>query len=336
MGIESDHLVYEYLSAVGDLAQRRHLSSGDRMRLVAGLRDEIDRRRAKYDPETPAAVRRILDRIGTPEEVLDTLGSRQGAAPAPGPVEPAPAVPFQRAPGRLRLPGAPPQRPVPERQPEAENVPPHLAGLDELGPSGGAEPDWWRMTPGGYGRGPQVDGFAGGIEIPDLFEEGPEEDAEEEGDGGPPGPPESRSRTLVRFLRERRRAKAEAAKEAGAQPEAAAAPARPRPNAFLLLAAAVLVVGVVSGYWLLLVVGWLLPYASRVLRPAERKWAVFGPPGAVLAGAAVWLWGRTNGKWGETLADDQVGGAVQGMWPWLLRGAALASVLYLVWRARRR
>ncbi|MFE7184952.1 hypothetical protein [Streptomyces erythrochromogenes] len=339
MGIESDHLVYEYLSAVGDLAQRRQLSSGDRMRLVAGLRDEIDRRRAKYDPDTPAAVRRILDRIGTPEEVLDTLGSRQGAAPAAAPAEPAPAVPSQRAPGRLRLPGVPPPRPTPEREPEAENVPPHLAGLDELGPSGGAEPDWWRMTPGTYGRGPQVDGFAGGIEIPDLFKEGPEEDAEEE-DGAPPGPPDSRTRTLVRFLRERRRAKAEAAKEAageaGAQPEAGAAAARPRPNAFLLLAAAVLVVGVVSGHWLLLVVGWLLPYASRVLRPAERKWAVFGPPGVVLAGAAVWLWGRTNGKWGETLADDQVGGAVQGMWPWLLRGAALASVAYLVWRARRR
>ncbi|OLZ62263.1 hypothetical protein AVW11_23345 [Streptomyces amritsarensis] len=335
MGIESDHLVYEYLSAVGDLAQRRHLSSGDRMRLVAGLRDEIDRRRAKYDPETPAAVRRILERIGTPEEVLDTLGSRQGAAPAAGPAEPVLSVPAQRAPGRLRLPGVPAPRPTPEREPEAENVPPHLAGLDELGPSGGAEPDWWRMTPGTYGRGPQVDGFAGGIEIPERFGEGPQEDAEEK-EGPPPGPPASGTRALVRFLRERRRAKAEAAKEAGAQPEAAAAPARPRPNAFLLLAAAVLVVGVVSGHWLLLVIGWLLPYASRVLRPAERKWAVFGPPGAVLAGAAVWLWGRTNGKWGETLADDQVGGAVQGMWPWLLRGAALASVLYLVWRARRR
>ncbi|MFD6229988.1 hypothetical protein ACFWFZ_24405 [Streptomyces sp. NPDC060232] len=335
MGIESDHLVYEYLSAVGDLAQRRHLSSGDRMRLVAGLRDEIDRRRAKYDPETPAAVRRILERIGTPEEVLDTLGSRQGEAPAAGPADPVPSVPAQRAPGRLRLPGVPPPRPAPEREPQPENVPPHLAGLDELGPSGGAEPDWWRMNPGAYGDGPQVEGFAGGIEIPDLFKERPEDDGEEE-DAAPPGPPDSRARTLVRFLRERRRAKAEAAEKAGAQPEAAAAPARPRPNAFLLLAAAVLVVGVVSGHWLLLVIGWLLPYASRVLRPAERKWAVFGPPGVVLAGAAVWLWGRTNGTWGEALADDQVGGAVQGMWPWLLRGAALASVLYLVWRARRR
>ncbi|WKV73369.1 hypothetical protein AW27_018695 [Streptomyces sp. PCS3-D2] len=338
MGIESDHLVYEYLSAVGDLAQRRHLASGDRMRLVAGLRDEIDRRRAKYDPETPAAVRRILERIGTPEEVLDALGSGQGAASAAGPAEQVPSVPAQRAAGRLRLPGVPPPRPAPEQEPEAQNVPPHLAGLDELGPSGGAEPDWWRMTPGGYGRGPQVEGFAGGIEMPGPFEKEPGQDAEEEAAGaaGAPGPPDSRTRTLVRFLRDRRRAKAAAAAEAGAQPEEATAPARPRPNAFLLLAAAVLVAGVVSGQWLLLVIGWLLPYASRVLGPAERKWAVFGPPGVFLAGAAVWLWGRTHGTWGESLADDQVGGAVQGMWPWLLRGAALASVLYLVWRARRR
>lgn len=108
MGIESDHLVYEYLSRVGDLAQRRHLSSGDRMRLVAGLRDEIDRRRAKYEPETPAAVRRILERIGTPEEVLDTLpgaGAADAApwasAPPSAPSAPsAPSVPVQRGPRR--------------------------------------------------------------------------------------------------------------------------------------------------------------------------------------------------------------------------------------------
>ncbi|WP_327414676.1 hypothetical protein [Streptomyces sp. NBC_01233] len=336
MGIESDQLVYEYLSRVGDLAQRRQLSSGDRMRLVAGLRDEIDRRRAKYEPETPAAVRRILERIGTPEEVLDTLGSRQGsAAPAPGPAAPsAPgaSVPAQRAPGRLRRPGTSAPRPAAE----PENVPPHLAGLDELGQSGGAEPDWWRMSPAAYGSGPQAEGFAGGIEIPDLFKEEAEEQADGTGkeEQAMPGPAPSGARSLVRFLRERRRAGREAA---AAQPEeTAAAPARPRPNALLLLAAAILVVGVVTGYWLLLVVGWLLPYASRVLRPAERKWAVFGPPGVVLAGAAVWLWGRMNGRWGETLADEQLSGALHGMRPWLLRGAALASVVYLVWRARRR
>ncbi|MGW7461381.1 hypothetical protein [Streptomyces sp. NPDC054797] len=327
MGIESDHLVYEYLSRVGDLAQQRHLSSGDRMRLVAGLRDEIDRRRAKYDPDTPAAVRRILERIGTPEEVLDTHGGRAGKASASAAGAGAsaggragavvPAVPAQRGPAG------------------PENVPPHLAGLDELGPSGGAEPDWWRVSAAAYGAGPQVEGFAGGIEMPEpRFTAGPEEDedAPSQPGSGPAGAEEARGKTLVRFLRERRRAKKEAA---AAAPEAAAPAGRPRPNAFLLLAAAVLVVGVVSGYWLVLVVGWLLPYASRVLAPAERKWAVFGPPGVVLAGSAVWLWGRMNGKWGASLADEQLSGALHGMGPWVLRGAALASVLYLVWRARR-
>lgn len=179
MGIESDQLVYEYLSRVGDLAQRRQLSSGDRMRLVSGLRDEIDRRRAKYDPETPAAVRAILERIGTPEEVLDTVGTRSG--PSQTPPDPVPAVPAQRGPGRLGRKRVPPPRPAPEPQ----NVPPHLAGLDELGPSGGAEPDWWRVGAGGFGSGPQVDGFAGGIEFPEMFKEPPGEDEEPKKE--PPG-----------------------------------------------------------------------------------------------------------------------------------------------------
>nr|WP_158715621.1 hypothetical protein [Streptomyces sp. NRRL S-481] len=47
MGIESDQVVYEYLSRVGDVAQQRQLSSATRMRLVADLRNEIDKRRAK-------------------------------------------------------------------------------------------------------------------------------------------------------------------------------------------------------------------------------------------------------------------------------------------------
>lgn len=222
MGIESDHLVYEYLSRVGDLAQQRQLSSGDRMRLVSGLRDEIDRRRAKYDPDTPAAVRRILERIGTPEEVLDTLGSRHGAAPAPAaPAGAGLAVPLQRGPGRLRSRKAAPARPAAE----PENVPPHLAGMDELGPSGGAEPDWWRVSPATYGAGPQVDGFAGGIEIPDLFKEGPQDEPREgEAAPAPPGEDEGRARSLVRFLRERRRAK----KDAAAERPPAAGRGRPR------------------------------------------------------------------------------------------------------------
>ncbi|MFJ5632789.1 hypothetical protein ACIQF5_09060 [Streptomyces goshikiensis] len=326
MGIESDQLVYEYLSRVGDLAQRRQLPSGDRMRLVAGLRDEIDRRRAKYEPETQASVRKILERIGTPEEVLDTLGALSG----PAVPDLAPGVPAQRGPGARA----------------AVNVPPHLAGLDELGPSGGGDgPDWWRVTPGPFGAGgPQVEGFAGGIELPDLFKE-PEEDEPGPGPAAraepepEPAPAASRGRRLARFARERLVAKKKpgAAGPAGAAGAAVAVAAvRPKPNAFLLLAAAILVAGAVSGYWLLLGLGWLAVYASRVLGPTQRKVAVFGLPGAVLAGAVVWLWGRQNGRWGEPLPAGGLSEVLPGMWPWLARGAGLASALYLAWRARHR
>ncbi|MBT2402700.1 MULTISPECIES: hypothetical protein [unclassified Streptomyces] len=341
MGIESDQLVYEYLSQVGDLAQRRQLSSGDRMRLVAGLRDEIDRRRAKYDPETPASVRRILERIGTPEEVLDTLGTLSGRpGPAAPPERAGPAVPTQRGPGRLRRNPVPAPREA-EPSPPPRNTPPHLAGLDELGSSDGAEPDWWRVSPAPYGSGPQVEGFAGGIEIPDLFR-APAEEPEESEPEPPPVPPQSRARALVRFLRDRRRgdpAGAPEPKSKAAAPGPAPAPApapRPKPHAFLLLAAAVLVAGAVGGYWLLLAVGWLLAYASRVLGPRERKVVVFGLPGAVLAGALVWLWGRQRGRWGTPLDDQGLSDTLPGLWPWLARGAALASAAYLLWRARRR
>ncbi|MEV8536360.1 hypothetical protein [Streptomyces sp. NPDC051211] len=332
MGIESDHLVYEYLSRVGDLAQRRQLSSGDRMRLVAGLRDEIDRRRAKYDPDTPAAVRRILERIGTPEEVLDAASGRTSTTVT----EPdsSPGVPTQRGPGRLRRKTVPPAPPA-----DTAAAPPHLAGLDELGPSGdsgGPEPDWWRVAPSAYGAGPQVEGFVGGIEIPDLFKERVDEEPEPEpGPEAEPGPGSEpgaggRGRRLVRALRERRK------QPAAAQVAAAETAARPKPHAFLLLAAAVLVAGVATGHWLLLAVGWLFAYGSRVLGPAEKKWVVFGLPGVVCSGALLWVWGRADGRWGAALAEGEAGDVLTGMVPWVVRGAGVASAAYLIWRARRR
>ncbi|MFF1559900.1 hypothetical protein [Streptomyces sp. NPDC058279] len=345
MGIESDQLVYEYLSRIGDLAQRRQLSSGDRMRLVAGLRDEIDRRRAKYEPETPAAVRRILERIGTPEEVLSALPgaageATTGAAGAAGAAATVvPAVPEQRGAGgggRGGLRGL--RKQVPEPRP-AENVPPHLAGLDELGDGDGGEPDWWRLGPGGYGAGPQVEGFAGGIELPDRF--GEDEDEHQKGPKPPavaePPVPSSRVRVVVRALRERRKAVAAGPLVAGpaAVGDVVVAPVRPKPNVFLLLAAVVLVAGAVAGYWLVLAAGFLLVYVSRVLGPAERKAVVFGVPGAVFAGAVVWLWGRHTGRWGEALGDQQLGAVFQDMWPWLARGTGVLAAVYVAWRARR-
>src|SRR5690606_16734944 len=153
VGIESDQVVYEYLSRVGDVAQQRRLPSAARMRLVAELRDEIDRSRAKAAVDSPAAVRRIISRIGTPHRVVVAAEDGTGAA-ADAPAPPA-AVPEQRDPERAagargeRAKGAlrrvvPRPRPAAPADPAPSGVPspPHRASTDELG-DGGGRPDWW-------------------------------------------------------------------------------------------------------------------------------------------------------------------------------------------------
>lgn len=104
----------------------------------------------------------------------------------------------------------------------------------------------------------------------------------------------------------------------------------------LLLAAALLVTGAVTGYWVALAGGWLLAYGSRTLSRREAKLAAMGLPGAVAAGGLVWLWGRMDGRWGEPIPEDGMGEALSGVWPVVVRAAAVTSALFLVWRARRR
>lgn len=254
-------------------------------------------------------------------------------------------------------PGPEAARPVPEERGAGEPVTdwpsasaPHMAGLDQA-PSGG-EPEWWRIEPGPFGeggRGPSgmsgatgpgtaVPGFVGGLESPELFgmpsapkapgprapveaEPGPEEAAPKAAEPVPPAPPR---RPKLRLRRPRR-----AVVDTGAA-------ARPRlSNPLLLLAAVLLVAGAVLGSWLALAGGWLLAYSSRKFSRAEAKWVAMGLPGVVVAGAFVWVWGRMDGRWGEPLAEGAVGDAMTEAWPVVVRVAAVASALYLVWRSRR-
>ncbi|MEV7390619.1 hypothetical protein [Streptomyces sp. NPDC091215] len=307
MGIESDQVVYEYLSRVGDIAHQRQLSSADRMRLVSGLRNEIDRHRAKTTVDSPAAVRRILDRLGTPDEVVEAAGGTTDTVPQ----SPA-AVPVQREAGK---PAAPPAGDLRDVVPS-----PRHGESDSGGPG---QPDWWRVDSSPFGDGEGVPGFVGGVEIPEL----------------------------LRKPRLRKEAEPAAAEEAAAPkaPEAEAAPRRrvrllPRAasgagggwsNPLLLLAAAALVVGAVLGNWFALLLGWLTAYGSRRLTPTETKLAVMWVPGLSVAAGVVWLWGRSDGRWGAPIAQGQMSGAVGETWPWVVRGAAVASALYLVWRSQR-
>ncbi|MGW5775104.1 hypothetical protein [Streptomyces sp. NPDC003863] len=384
MGIESDRLVYDYLSRVGDLAQQRQLPASDRMKLVSGLRNEIDRRRATHGEESPAAVRGILGALGTPDEVVDRAGPSGGPGAAPVP-EPRTGQGGGTGTGRTRglrrareaasdksgnprrasgasAPGGPGGREGAGRAGVAPGAAgsgrpgasrPAVPAQDDRGPdgpapggrgpadsgSGGAgiaapaadrAADWWRTDTEDPSDEDGFFGFVGGIERPDLFTPpAPEEDEDDAAEEPAPG----KARRLARVLR-RRKAEAPAVEEA---PEEAA-PARARlSNPFVLLAALLLLGGAVFGSLVALAAGWLLAYASRRLTPGEARTAVLVIPGLAAATGIVWLWGRVQGRWGEAVAPggEAMGAAISETWPWVLRGAAIASAAFLVWRARR-
>ncbi|MFG3010250.1 hypothetical protein ACGFZB_07290 [Streptomyces cinerochromogenes] len=340
MGIESDQVVYEYLSRVGDIAQQRQLPSATRMRLVSELRNEIDRCRAQATVDSPAAVRRILDRLGSPDEVVTAAGGSGGVPQPPPTAVPAQPSSRERAPGpaeRERPKGlrrvVPRPRPAePERAaPRDAPAPPHLAPAHELG-DGTAPPDWWRVdTAGPLADTDPVPGFVGGVEIPELLRRPPAPTKE------PAGKATGKATGKA----------PEKAAEPAPEPKAAApapaprrrllpAPAAGWSNPLLLLAAAALVAGAVLGNWFALLLGWAIAYGSRRLTPAETKWAVMVLPGAAVAAGLAWLWGRNTGRWGEPIAQGHMNDAVGETWPWVVRGAAVASALYLVWRSQRK
>ncbi|MFJ6833039.1 hypothetical protein [Streptomyces sp. NPDC091209] len=333
MGIESDQLVFDYLSRVGDLAQQRQLPSGTRMRLVSELRGEIDRRRAKAAVDSPAAVRRILDRLGSPDEIVAAAGQGVGGTAAGTrtwaevPAQRAAAEPEERPKGLRRV--VPRPRPSQERPAEGAGAdtpsPPHLASARELGDSA-TRPDWWRSTDSPFGLGDSVPGFVGGVEIPELLRPPPgdkdraaEEDANPAKETAAPGPEDEPAAEAAVGRRLRRRL--------------------PRlsgyTNPLLLLAAALLVAGAVLGNWFALGLGWLIAYGSRRLSRAESKWAVLVLPGLSATAGLVWLWGRTNGRWGTPIAEGHMNDAMAQTWPWVVRGAAVTSALYVVWRSQR-
>ncbi|MFF9808935.1 hypothetical protein ACF1G5_28110 [Streptomyces coeruleorubidus] len=336
MGIESDQVVYEYLSRVGDVAQQRQLSSATRMRLVAELRNEIDRRRAKATVDSPAAVRRILSRLGSPDEVVASAADGTGgggatqSTPAAVPVQREAREqdePDERPKGVLRrvVPRPRPARSAEEPRPAAEGAaPPHLAAGHELGDSA-VQPDWWRVDGSPFGAGDDVPGFVGGVELPDLLK-----------------PPKSRKPEPEKAAADEETAPV--VEVAGVPEETAGKASRRRlprlpgggwSNPLLLIAAGLLVAGAVLGNWFVLILGWLIAYASRRLTPAETKWAVVILPGLSVAAGILWLWGRMNDRWGTPIAEGHMNDAVAETWPWVVRGAAVASALFLVWRSQR-
>lgn len=329
MGIESDKVVYEYLSRVGDVAQQRQLPSAARMRLVSELRGEIDRRRAKATVDSPAAVRRILSRLGTPDEVVAAAGAAPSGAGAAAPQVPPAHVPVQRddepedgrrLPKSLRRVVPRPRPAQPEKTaPSDVPSPPHMASAEELGNSA-TQPDWWRVDSTPFGE--SVPGFTGGVEIPDLLRPPRPKELEKEPPPAVERAPQAEEEAAPEFPAARRRR--------------LALPVGGWSNPLLLIAAGLLVVGAILGNWFALLLGWLIAYASRRLTRNESKWAVIGMPTLALTAGLVWLWGRNDGRWGTPIPQGHMNEAIAQTWPWVVRGAALASALFITWRSQRR
>ncbi|MGK5497088.1 hypothetical protein [Streptomyces sp. URMC 125] len=341
VGIESEQLVFDYLSRIGDLAHGTAMSAAERARLVSRVRADIDRRRAESGgADTVAGVRRILDGIGRPEDVV----ARTGVA-VPQPRAPRPAAGRSGRTGSGG-PAGPAGAQGPSAPPPAASSP-HLVGSGERGSPEG-DSDWWRSPPAGrYAPGGQVPvgGFTGGIELPEVLKPPPDPERERAAAGKAAGAP----------LPGTPAGEAVEAADEGVAREAPAASRRPwtrllrpraagaagggrvprRGGAVELLAAALLVAGAVVGSLVPLGLGWLAAWWSPRLSRQEAKRAVAVVPGAVAAAGLVWLWGRTEGRWGEPIARGALGDELAASWPWALRAAAVAGALYLLWRARR-
>jgi hypothetical protein len=350
MGIESDKLVYDYLSKVGDLAQTT-MPASQRVRLVTELRADIDRARSRSAGDSPAAVRRILGRLGTPDEVVDAAA--QSASEPRRPLDASP-------PARPRTPPPPaaaPEAPAPGAPvdgPRSPGIPAQPGAGERHAPAGGQGPvppvaEWWRTTPGdSAARTNDLLGGAwtGGL-IMSEFEARPV-------DGVAPAAPadpavgavaeaaaqEAWAKDAGRRRRGRlrlpgpfgRRPAPPPPRPAPAEPEAAARwrlPAGPME----ILGAVVLVAGAVLGSVVILAGGWLLAYTSRGISRNEAKFAALGVPGIVAVVTLVWFWGRTAGRWGSRMTEAQFTTAFSADVPVLLRVAAVASALFLLWRA---
>ncbi|MFH8368684.1 hypothetical protein [Streptomyces sp. NPDC018031] len=327
------------------------------------------------EPHAPRPSRETDD----PRPSREADGPRRDAAEArpSGPAEPA-AAPDAREPAARRISrtarerltgfagrngltgkgvpgpraGADPLRGAEADRPRGAS-PPHLAGEDELS-SRESDPDWWRTDPGPFAERRDstfgtVDGFTGGIELPELLKPPPAEEDEAERDpaaveqdvrdgdaaaGSAGGAGTARRGLLRRALRRRGRKAPQSDGDGGGK--AAGAGAGAGAGLMVVPAIGLLLAGAFLGNIIVLAIGWLVAYYLCRLGPKEAKLAVLVLPGLVAAAAMVWVWGRLDGRWGDPIPEGGLGDVLKDTWPVVVRTAAVVSALFLLWRARRR
>ncbi|MHA6760839.1 hypothetical protein [Streptacidiphilus sp. PAMC 29251] len=366
MGIESDQVVYDYLSRVGDLAQATSLTAAERARLVSGLRETIDTRRGPAAGATigssrgeASAVQKILSGIGSPDEVVRQAVSN--------------GVPGRREPARERG-----SERGGERRGDGPSVPtgsPRDGGWRDSGGGGGAGLGGGGGGGGGAGTrgGGAGDGWGWGGGVPELGAGGvpplggaslgelPGWRATYEPDFLDPDYIDPSERRRVPPPRQPTEGTAPAAvtiqKKAAAGPprrpllrrilsgpppvvETVAEPVvvvRPPLPLVESLAALVLVASAVLGLWYVALLGWGLAYTGRRITRQAAHFAGLWIPLLTALGCGYWLYAHVHGQpAGHHLTDVQFKAAVRSAVVVWLRAAAGCSAAFLAWRISRR
>jgi hypothetical protein len=367
MGIESDQVVYDYLSRVGDLAQATALTAAERARLVTGLRETIDSKRGAGGVSgrssgsgrgEAAAVQKILSGIGSPDEVVRRAvhtgvprTKEYGAATRAG----TGRADAGQGGGRGGGDGGDggygpgPQIPVPAQ------------GQARAGSTG----DWWRYgggsgtadggADGGFGAaGPGFGGPGGtGLDsgelpgwrttyepdflnpelvdprVPQQRGPGDDQDAAEEQDPEQTAP----RRSLLRRL-----FGSPSPVSPDAEEELVATRVRRGPLPLLeSLAALVLLTAAALDLWYLALFGWLLTYLARRLGQGVNRFAAIGIPGLLAAALGFWFYSHTQGRpAGHQLTDAEYQATVRATFQLWLRTSAACSAVFLAWRISRR
>ncbi|SEK20393.1 hypothetical protein [Streptacidiphilus jiangxiensis] len=357
MGIESEQLVYDYLSRVGDIAGRSGgLTAAQRARLVNELRQTIDSQRAANSSSSVraevGAVRRILAGLGTPDEVV-ARASGGAMWPTAGP-----SVPAQSRSATATMPGttsgATPMIPSQAQPPAVEGRVEFVSADAGRQPLTGGVPLWSAEPesgdyPGANGvRMVQLPGWSGTFDgapptwdpsgvihpltgLPVAPPAGVPGEVPFPG-AGAPFVAQPRPGLLRRLLG----ASATAPAPAGAVAEPVAAVPR-APIPFVeAVATLVLAAGAVTGFWYVAILGWLFAYGGRRLGRGVGRFAALWIPGLTAAACGFWLYRTGHPAGHPALTNAQFATATHNAFAFWLRAASALSAAFLAWRITRR
>ncbi|MYW03538.1 hypothetical protein, partial [Streptomyces sp. SID3343] len=103
-----------------------------------------------------------------------------------------------------------------------------------------------------------------------------------------------------------------------------------------VFAIAMMAIGAIVASTVVVVLGYFVVFTAAAWSLKERRVAAFYLPGATALGFGIAMWMRAHGHMGTDLTSDQAWDRLGELLPAMVRVAAIAASLYLLWRLNRR